>query len=493
MRRIVAIAALAVGLAGGAARAGVYAPQDPPARYPPLPYTYREMRLVLDPLRAAAIPVVPDQPAAGIRRLADELESKPADQATVHDRIKLGVCRLRLGEYDAAVRVLDDAAQRAGVGDPAEYLARLYLQEAEREAKAPADLSSDDRLTLGACYIRLGRFDNAITALSAADQSDFRVLADLAAAYAARGELDRAVAYQEQALDAWPSVHPGWGTGQLMWFRRADGYQLKLYQLRQREAKANPVPKPWDTMDALFDRPRGPGAEYQAEMQPWKLWGDAPPDAYPVVSQLLLWSPGDDRLYWQLAELLNTMGNVQDAYEVLDELVNTRTASAVRDVQAHRRILKESLPLVGALNDVFRGDPSKFQMDFHQVMWAVSPRGMLLPPVGGDLANETAMAARAEEYARQAQQRAAEAEGPRAGNKPGPPVPAAGWWPDWRTLFIGFAAGLIVATLAALQWMEMRRRRAAAHPPPRTEPAVHDAAAFRADAPADRDRVEGAP
>lgn len=483
MRRILAIAALAAGLSGGPARAGVYSPDDPPAHYPPLPYTYNEIRFALDPLRAAMVPVVQDQPAEALRRLAVELESKAADQTTSQDRIKLGVCRLRLGEYRAAAQILADAERRAGAGNASEYVARLYRQAAEREGKAPADLSTNDRLTLGAAYVRLGRFDNAITALVAADPADFRVAADLAAAYAGRGELDRAVAYEEQALEAWPSVQPGWSTGQLLWYHRAETYQLKLFQLRQREAKANPVPKPWDTMDALFDRPRGPAAPYEAEIEPWKLWGDVPQDGYPIVAQLLVWSPNDDRLYWQLGELLNAGGNVQDAYQVLDELVNTRTASAVRDVQAHRRALKESLPVVAAVKDTIRGDPAKFQTDIHQILWAVTPRGLLLPPVGGDLANEAAMAARADAYVRN--------------QKPQPPQPAApapapAWWPDWKTLFVGFAAGLIVATLVALQWMEMRRRRARPAQP-RTEPAVHDAGAFRADAPAARDRVEGTP
>ena len=47
------------------------------------------------------------------------------------------------------------------------------------------------------------------------------------------------------------------------------------------------------------------------------MWGDLPPDGYQIVAQLLVWSPNDDRLYWQLGELLNAMGSVQDAFKRL--------------------------------------------------------------------------------------------------------------------------------------------------------------------------------
>lgn len=483
----IVIAMLAVGLLAGDGWAGVYNLKDAPPAYPALvDNAYEDIRLVLDPLRAAIVPVVPDQASDQTKRLADELEAKPAKDSTPQDRLKLGVCRIRLGQYQDAIRVLRAA-------DRTSFVVRVYLQEAELEAKAPGDLTTPDRINLGACYIRLGRTNDAVAVLSAADQNDFLVLANLAAAYQSLNELERAVAYEEQAVASWPSIQAGWSTSELDWFRRVEGYNLKLLKLRLREKLANPTVKRWDTMDALFDKPSPAGAEYEARIQSWKMWGDLPPDGYHLMAQLLVWSPNDDRLYWQLGEILNAKGNMQAAYRIFDELISARSESTVQQLQAHRKALMAYLEVAKAANTAWPS-PGMFQTDLHELVWAISPRGLLLPPGVGDVANETAMAATAQAYS----------------TPPAPPPPQAsqprGWQIDWQPIFVGFAAGLIVATLGALQWTEWRRRRLAAmapppasappavtSPSPRTEPAVHDAGTIRTDAPAAPHRMEGTP
>ncbi len=242
-------------------------------------------------------------------------------------------------------------------------------------------------------------------------------------------------------------------------------------------------------MDALFGRPRTPaGDDYQGQEQPWKLWGDLPPDAFGIVSQLLVWSPNDDRLYWQLGEILNSMGPVAEADALFDELANSRSLSGVREFMRHRAAIKDSLKVANALVNTYtdptgRDDVGRYQKDCYYLMLEIAPRGLLSSPGLGDACNAVAPAAVAEAYNLQEQ-------------PPPPPAPKAGWWPDWQAIFVGFAAGLIIATLAALQWTEWRKRSraAAAAPPPssRTEPAVHDAGAYHADAPAAPDRLEGA-
>ncbi len=273
----VVMAVLALGLLGGAARAGVYDLDDPvPQHLPPLPLQHADIQLILGPLRAAAVPRQPKQ-------------------------------------------------------DPGPY----EKQAAALEAKAPGDRTTFDSVDLGACYIRLNRPNDAIRVLLQADQSNFLVLANLAAAYQSLNELDRALAFEEQALAAWPSIQPGWNGTELRWYRRAEGFYLKLLESRQRESQANPANKPPATMDVLFGKPRSAAGDYEAQEQPWKLWGDLPPDAYAIVSQLLVWSPNDDRLYWQLGELLNTMGLVPQAVDVFDELSFTRNFST-RVFMEHR-------------------------------------------------------------------------------------------------------------------------------------------------------------
>ena len=349
----------------------------------------------------------------------------------------------------------------------------------------------------------MNRPNDAIRVLSQADQKNAFVLANLAVAYQAINELRGAVEKETDALAAWPSTQPGWDEGRLAWYRRAEGYYLVLLKSRLNE------PKPAKGMDPLFGAPTRRG-DYEAEVQPWKLWDDLPPDAYEIVSQLLVWFPFDDRLYWQLGELLNSQGYVEDAVKVFEDISFAGTLND-REFREHRSILKAAAPQATAVINAFRADPVRFQTDLRTLMWAFSPRGLLLPPpVGGELANEAALAARApvyddlrkrqEELVRQQLQDQLQRLGqaPQAAGTAAPPAPPVGWQPDWRMLLVGFTAGLIVAALAALQLTEWRTPPAAPPRrtpplPPRTEPTDHDAGAIRTDAPTAPDRVEGAP
>ena len=423
----VVVAVLALGLLGGAARAGVYDLDDPMPQRVPLPIYHEQIQLILGPLRAAALPV----------------------QRTV-------------SPYEKQARSL--------------------------ERKAPGDRTTFDCVDLGACYIRLNRPNDAVRVLLQADQSNFLVLANLASAYQSLNELDRAIAFEEQALAAWPSIQPGWNSSELTWYRRVEGFYLTLLESRQRESRTNPAGKPPATMDMLFGKPRSTAGDYEAQEQPWKLWGDLPPDAYAIVSQLLIWSPNDDRLYWQLGEILNTMGLVPEAVKVFDELSFVRNFSTP-EFKEHRHALKASVDVADALVSAYGSDTGKYQKDCYYLMLEIALRGLLTAPGLGDACTAVAPAAVAEAYARQEQQQQQD-----AGAGAAPPGRRPGWWPDWKPIFVGFAGGFILATLAVLQWMEWRkRRRPDSRPSPRTEPVAHDAEAFRSDDPSARDRVEGAP
>ncbi len=424
------LAMLALCFLGGPVCAGVYNLGDPlPQHFPPLPYLHDQIQLVLGPLRKAALPPLEGQP----------------------------------GPYE--------------------------VQAAKLEAKEPADLTTIDRVNLGACYLRLNRPNDALRVLRAADPNHFLVKANLAATYQALGELGQAVAYEGQAIASWPSIQPGWNTVELGWYRRAEGYYLKLLQFRLAERDANEREfnqpnRPWDKMDLLFDKPRSGGGEYEAQELPWRLWGDLPPDAYTIVSQLLVWFPNDDRLYWQLGEILNSAGLVPEAVKVFDDLSN-KNLNGVREFKEHRRVLKEGVDVADALASVYGNDVPRFQRDVRHFMAATAPPGLLLPPGAGALANAASVTA------------AVQANAAPAGTAAAPPrSPSTGWQFDWKPIFIGFVAGLVVAVLAALQWTEWRRRHAAANvasrPSRPTEPAVHDAGVYRSDADSPPDRVEGA-
>ncbi len=330
MRRM-GIALAALTLTAGLGRAGVYDLDDPlPQLLPPMPANHDQIRLVLDPLRAAALPPKPNQ-------------DRPYDQ-----------------------------------------------QAAALEKKGLGLLTTRDRIDLGACYLRMNRPNDAIEVLSRADQKNAFVLANLAVAYQAINELREAVEKETDALAAWPSIQPGWNEGQLAWYRRVEGYYLKLLKVRLNE------PRPVKGMDNLFGTPARSGA-YEAQIQPWKLWDDLPPDAYEIVTQLLVWSPFDNRLYWQLGEIWNSEGYVEDAFKVFDDISNAGTLTD-REFREHRAILKDAAPQAAAIIAAMQSDPAKFRTDLNSLLWALSPRGLLLPPVAGDLANEAALAARAPVY-----------------------------------------------------------------------------------------------
>jgi hypothetical protein len=79
----------------------------------------------------------------------------------------------------------------------------------------------------------------------------------------------------------------------------------------------------------------------------------------------------------------------------------------------------------------------------------LTPRGTLLPPIVGDISQESAALA------------------PFFTKEPTPPeqpsatsAPAPRWTPDWRQLLVGFGSGVVVAVIGAFQWQEWRRRRA---------------------------------
>ena len=329
-----------------------------------------------------------------------------------------------------------------------------------------------DRADLGGCYLRLGRPDDAVRVLRDAGDDNFLVLTNLAVAYQSIGLLGRAVLAQKQALDRWPAVWAGWTPEQWYVNRRVESYYYALLLARSREAvPADGRPAPVQTMDALFPGVRyvGPGGDYAAGRIDPALLDRLPPDA-PWIVRNLLWSlPFDDRLYWQLGELLNSRGEVENALTVFNDLVSAREWSNVRELMRHRQVLRERAAELEALrrSPLVRNNPLTPLLQ-ENLFWSLTPRGSPGVPVGGALAHEAAWWAAAgyfeilqgEERLGRPLEAADVAAAPSAPDTPPTPPPA--WLPDWRQLGVGFVSGAVVAALAALQWGEWRRRRQAA-------------------------------
>jgi len=215
----------------------------------------------------------------------------------------------------------------------------------------------DDRLNLSAYLLWLGKSAAVIDLLEPLARGEARshalVLANLSSAYQQVGQLERASDYLEQARDCWPQEYPGYTAEQLRWFAEVDKVQLRLLRARRLEAaQARPGTRTAaESVDALFgDRANpvryvGEDGQYAAGTVAAQEKAKLPQDALALVQQLVLWSPTDTRLYWQLGELLNAQGPsyVPDAYAVLDACVYVRTYNSA-ELKDHRRVLLENLP-----------------------------------------------------------------------------------------------------------------------------------------------------
>jgi tetratricopeptide (TPR) repeat protein len=363
-------------------------------------------------------------------------------------------------------------ANPAGKGEKrAEYARRAAALEARA---GDASFSPIDRADLGGCYVRLGRYADAVRVLEAGDTGHFLVLTNLAAAYQNEGLLDRAVLAQRRALANWPPVWSPWTDAQWYFYRRVEHADLALLEARRlEERQAGGRPAAAQGPDPVFPGVRftGPGAEYVAGRIALDMLDRLPPDA-PWLVRNLLWSlPNDDRLYWLFGELLNSRGQVEDAYAVLDELVFARQWSNVRELVRHRLVLKERAEELRALRQtaMFR-NPALSPLAHEDLLWALAPRPPLAVPVAGPCAAEAAWWATAaylelaqrEEMAGRKPEEAVTAAALPEPTAPAPePAPAASaaGLPNWKHITAGFVAGLVVATLARLQWNEWRRRQ----------------------------------
>lgn len=325
-------------------------------------------------------------------------------------------------------------------------------------------LTSSDRVNLGACLIRLGRFTQARASLEASlravdpDSScRFLLLLNLASAYQEDDALlQRALDLQTQALRSWPAVFPGWNRWESSWYRRAEQYVLTLMRLRQREQLRNqgrPV-NGLPPLDELFGNVRfvGRSGEYEAGGIAFEQWNRLPVDAEKIVVQLLLWRPLDTRLNWLYGELLNARGQVDWAFSVLDFC---KQMGLNRELRQHHLILREA---VKPYKDLF-ADSSGMGENLRKqalLLWMLAPRGTkLAPAIGAAAAEIGGMAAFAEpanlslEPAAPLSPSARETES----------VAASMALPDWRQLTASFAAGMVIAVLGMFQWQQWRRQR----------------------------------
>jgi tetratricopeptide (TPR) repeat protein len=330
----------------------------------------------------------------------------------------------------------------------------------EEKAKA-GQLPVEAVIELSGLYLRLGYDGKAVALLDKADQDHFLVRAHLAVASHNQGQLNRAIKYQQQALDIWPKEAPGFTPEQLAWYRRVERYYLEFLRLRYQDMLRGK--QPGDAVDALFPHLRFDTAEGRYELGGPPVDSPAadaiPLDAVALMAQLVWWVPFDNHLYWLYGEVRNYRGDVVGAEDVLTELTT---------ITGTRRMDRNNYPTANRhAQALFYGKQLLgFQRD---LLWMLHPRLPGAAP-GGDLPAEMGGLFAADRARYMEDNRSKFFVPPVSDKIPSgpettPTVPptapqTASWLPDWRTVVVSFAAGMIVMALLSLQVREWQRRRA---------------------------------
>jgi len=254
-------------------------------------------------------------------------------------------------------------------------------------------------------------------------------------------------------------VHYSFTAAQLYFYRTAERYQLRLLQLRQQESRLQLGQQP-ETLDALFGRVRfgGPGGQYEPGVIAPDQLDELPVESVPVVTQLVLWLPFDNRLYWLLAELLNAQAEPDKALALMKDLSFGRRFNTP-EFLVHRRILLAHEEAIRQL-----ADPKSSATTKEQLLAAVLPRGVGLAPGADSLLQEAGWLGVFGYFDARSKESGIDVnpDGGKSKTLDGPgkdsAKPPAFWQPDVRHLGVSFLAGVAVTMLLVLQVRASRAR-----------------------------------
>jgi hypothetical protein len=228
-------------------------------------------------------------------------------------------------------------------------------QVKQLEAKGVGNLSNDEFSILTTGLIRLNDDRAATNVLQPrAARGGFMVYMHMARARAGQGDWQDAVERERIALSEFPTSYERLTKPQLTWLKKVErDYYLPFLSRRAQEASRGRTFSRIEEPDELFPTIPAPrksenpvhfvGLEGTyvagtiADVERKKL----PPDAIAIIQQLVLWHPFDGRLYWLLGELYNADGDVETAFNILDECTNGM-AITNETIKEHRRVLKSA-------------------------------------------------------------------------------------------------------------------------------------------------------
>lgn len=247
------------------------------------------------------------------------------------------VLRLELAER------LRTASPPDGFGAPGRDADRKKAERRVAELRNLPRLGPLGRAELHALLLKLRNVDEVISEFPAGRASGFPAVNHAAMAYFLEPQLaTRARGLQPMAVEAVPDAD--WGkhsAARMRWARRAEGFLLRLIRSRAGGGGSG------EGVDPIFTG--GDGAPVRFGGDGYRAGGIAkaefeklPEDALALTQQLVLWLPGDTRLYWQLGEVYNAFGDPEAAKAVFDDCVDSRRYSN-DTLFEHRRVLAEGL------------------------------------------------------------------------------------------------------------------------------------------------------
>ena len=240
---------------------------------------------------------------------------------------------------------LDGNPNRVKNSDRQAVLGRIAAwQKQPLSALSPAEVAG-----LGATYVRIGKYDDAISLLAQRGRDrtpDFRILANLAHVHAARGEWQDALDWHANALDLtdFPDDLAGATPAQRKWLKQLErGHYKRWLQVHRDRATAKTKPEDTDVFPLFpvrFVNDRGEYAPGQlAATERAKL----PADAISVVQQLVLWAPWDTDVYWLLAELYAADARLREADVIFNQCADGRQFANRRVFMAHRSAVRDAV------------------------------------------------------------------------------------------------------------------------------------------------------
>ncbi len=281
-------------------------------------------------------------------------------------------------EFKRRLAELTNALAEPKPGEPPnddrkKFLDRIAKQPAPTSAAAKK-LSDSEAAALATDLMRIGQIDKALDLLGPRSRkSNYFVLCGLAHAHALRGEwVDALRSLDACRLDSeMPAEVKGVTKSQRDAWEKLDKTYLPYFcKIRNDEFLArNALPaadrKKADEEEGVLPLFPLPGEDGKPQA-PVRFANDAsvyepgvlaaaekaklPPDAIAVVQQLMLWFPGDTRLYWLLGELYAADDDLNSAEVIFNECVGPRA-------QGNRKILMEHRAAVHAAAEARKPPP----------------------------------------------------------------------------------------------------------------------------------------